>query len=171
MSKLKTYQAIDDPDLSQSELRELYNYDPLTGQFKRRTTRAGVSINQKVGTVSGGYLRVSVNGKRHMAHRLAWLYMTGEWPKHTIDHINRNRLDNRWHNLRCLPFSENGQNQCGKGYSLNKKLGKYVAQIGVGGRQNRKTIYLGLFDDPKQARVAYLAAKAKHHPNYTGESQ
>jgi hypothetical protein len=157
-------------ELTQRRLKELLSYCPITGLFEWRQTRPGVNAASKVGTVSGGYLRVSVDGQRHMAHRLAWLYMTGEWPHDTIDHINRDRLDNRWGNLRCLPHRLNAQNQGGRGYHFNERLGKYVAQISTGGRKNKTVIYLGLFDSPERARSAYLAAKKQHHPHFTQEA-
>lgn len=159
--------AIDDHALTQARLMELLHYFPSTGLFAWREQRAGVKAGQRVGTFSGGYIRVSVDGKRHMAHRLAWLYMTGEWPSQHIDHINRDRSDNRWANLRCLPQEINGQNQGGKGYHYSPKLGKYIAQISTGGRSAKKVIYLGLFESEQAARHAYLEAKKQHHPVYS----
>jgi len=85
--------------ITQTILKELFSYNPDTGIFIRK-----VSIsNQVAGTVAGSkdydYIRIVVNKKRYLAHRLAFLYMLGKMPVE-VDHINRNKHDNRWCNLR-----------------------------------------------------------------------
>lgn len=76
------------------------------------------------------------------------------------DHINRNGLDNRELNLRIVTNQQNHFNQKNtKGYSWNKKDKKWEAYIGING----KNIYLGSFDDEKDACKAYLEAKMKYH--------
>jgi len=87
--------------LTAERLREVVTYDPLTGIFRWRVTRGCA----KAGAVAGGpekkgYLRISIDGRRFKAHRLAWLYVKGCWPVDQIDHENGRNADNRFDNLR-----------------------------------------------------------------------
>lgn len=155
--------------LTQSRLNELLHYDPDTGVF---TWLAAVARSVKIGDVAGwaeddGYLRISVGGKQYLAHRLAFLYMTGDWPKDQVDHRNGIRDDNRWDNLREATHAENGQNVALSrrnksgfiGVCWNRQKGKWVAGIRIAGRLK----HLGYFTSPEAAHVAYLAAKADLH--------
>jgi len=155
--------------LTQSRLKELLTYYPESGEFFWNRTRPGVNKDAPVGTKSNGYLRVSVDGRRIMAHRLAWLYMTGEMPPEFIDHINRNGMDNRFSNLRLASRSENAQNTRGKGVHFNSRIQKYISQISVGPVGSRDVRYLGCFQSKDEARAAYLSAKQSLHPFYSGE--
>jgi hypothetical protein len=99
--------------LTQARLKQLMHYDPETGVFTRRLDLGGRGA--RVGTVSGflnrdGYLDTSVGSRTYRTHRLAYLYMTGAWPAADIDHINLNRADNRWCNLREATRSRNNAN-------------------------------------------------------------
>ena len=100
--------------LTAAHLRELLHYNPDTGEFHWLSQR-GVKLGQKAGcvqTLKTGYKRlmIGVYYRNHRASRLAWLYMTGEWPIGVIDHINENSLDNRWCNLRDASKKTNQQN-------------------------------------------------------------
>jgi hypothetical protein len=147
-------------DITQQELKEVLHYDPNTGIFTRLTRKGG----QKIGSVAGhkrpdGYTQIKIDGKRYLAHRLAWLYMTGNWPSEFIDHIDRNPSNNRFDNLRESTNQENQQNTNCKGYSWNKRHQKWMAQIRVNGKQKN----LGYYNKPEEAREAYIKAKAKLH--------
>ncbi|PNE10603.1 MAG: HNH endonuclease [Beijerinckiaceae bacterium] len=99
--------------ITAERLRELLHYEPQTGEFTRRVAMSGrgASVGDIAGKVTKkGYREISVGGSRHKAHRLAWLYMTGEWPKDQIDHVNLNKGDNRWCNLREADNSKNRAN-------------------------------------------------------------
>lgn len=154
-------------ELSQSRLKELLHYNPKTGVFTRRiATSRRVKSGDIAGSKNGdGYILIMVDSKRHLAHRLAWLYMHGVWPTDQIDHINGDRADNRRCNLREATRAENAQNTIARpnnkvGYlGVTKDRSKYKAQIGVDGA----IINLGLFATPEQAHQAYLSAKAKFH--------
>jgi hypothetical protein len=151
---------------------ELLHYNPDTGIFTRLKDSGS---RGKAGKVSGtrclnGYLRVGVGGEEYYAHRLAWLYMTGEWPMQQIDHIDGVRSNNRFSNLRCADPALNGQNQRrAQSDSLTGVLGvtkkrkRFRAQIAVGG-VNRA---LGTFDTPELAHAAYIKAKRELHPGCT----
>ena len=117
-----------------------------------------------------GNIVVTLCDKVWLAHRIAWLIVTGEWPVDQIDHINGNRSDNRWCNLRAANNSQNhanvgllSSNTSGlKGASWSKRYKKWVAQIGF----NKMTIHLGRYDCPAAAHFAYLIAADKFFGEY-----
>jgi hypothetical protein len=148
--------------LTQEKLRELLNYDPATGVFTRRvSTSNAVKIGDEAGWIDGhGYVCISLLNITWKAHRLAWLWMTGDWPENDVDHENTNRSDNRWLNLREGTRSQNlansgkrPSNTSGlKGVSFHKQSQKWRATISSGDKQ----IYLGLYDCKAAAHFAYL---------------
>jgi hypothetical protein len=155
------------PDsLTVQQLKDFLHYDPATGHFtwiKSAGKRSYVGL--KAGCVNTiGYWQIGFAGKRRSGHRLAWLYMTGEWPAQEIDHINLNRSDNSWANLRqANRVSNSGNAPCHKdnktgvkGVSWNEERRKWVAQICIGGRQTN----LGRYDSVKEAHAAYCEAAA-----------
>lgn len=93
-------------------VRDKLHYDPATGIFTGRATRTSAKREGRpVGGIQHGRRRITVGGKTYKAARLAWLYMTGHWPREEIDHINRNSLDDRWCNLRDVDRSTNLKNR------------------------------------------------------------
>lgn len=152
--------------LTAQRLREVLNYNPKTGEF---TWLVALSKKTKIGSVAGtvrdGYINIQIDGQLNRAHRLAWLHMTGEWPKSLIDHRDLNRSNNRWINIRPASTIENNANwpmlrtnasgyRGVRWYRANKR---WSAQIGV----NRKSVHLGYFDTAEEAHAAYcVAAKA-----------
>lgn len=161
-------------NITADEVRRLLHYDPLTGIFTRKVTTCA---RGKAGAVAGtlndsGYILIALHSLQYRAHRLAWLYMTGEWPKHEVDHINCVRDDNRWENLRDLPTRINSQNRRHAmknsktgllGASWNAKDQKFAARLKVGSRY----LSLGYHDTAEAAHAAYVAAKRTHHPGCT----
>lgn len=144
-------------EITQKDVTELLNYDIETGLFTWKKQRRGIQVGKPLGTDNGfGYLRITVLGQSCYAHRLAWLYVNGEWPTEQIDHINGIRGDNRICNLRSVTNEENAQNKTkAKGVSWHKKANKWQAHACI--RKSNK--YLGLFNSYEQARQAYLNAK------------
>ena len=116
-----------------------------------------------------GYLQTSINGASYMLHRLAWVIMTGSGTMHQIDHIDGNKTNNAWVNLREATQSQNlcntganRNNSLGfKGVNRHNKTGKFQARITIGGERK----YLGLFDTPEEAAETYK----KHSLLYHGE--
>jgi len=97
----------------------------------------------------------------HLKHRVIWLIVYGKWPDGLVDHINRNAVDNRLFNLRDVSASENQHNRGAKGFSFDKRTGKYKSSISI----NYKSKFLGYFDTDVDARNAYLIAKKILHPS------
>lgn len=102
--------------LSQELLKELLRYEYETGLFYWIKSGKGRKISQPAGNVSQhGYVVIVINGERYFAHRLTWLYVYGEFPQEDdepfIDHINKNRADNRLENLRVSSAADNQKNK------------------------------------------------------------
>ena len=170
------------------QLRQLFIYEPDTGrliwrerpremfktasEFKRWNNRHAGKDAGGVSAKPSGYqqIQVRLNGKLWMAHRIAFAIYHGREPWPEIDHIDRNPINNRIDNLREASRSLNEWNKTDPrknnnsgylGVTWNKQREKWEAFIGIGGKQK----HLGYHATPEQARAAYLAAKAKYHPN------
>ena len=149
---------------------ELLDYDQDAGVFIRKVATAR---STKVGDIAGskhicGYVEIALEGKRYLAHRLAWLYVYGIFPVNLIDHVNGNRADNRISNLREASRSENAQNMR-NAHDDNGSSGLLgVSKNGYGWQAriclNGKQRYLGTFPTPQEANSAYLSAKREIHP-------
>lgn len=158
--------------ISQEELKSIFNYSAETGIFTWKVQPA-LKKNPGIGDVAGcihkksGYVMLKIKAVSYRAHRLAWLYVTGENPKNHIDHINGICFDNRFINLReCRP-NENNQNKKSSNNSSSKYVGvdwckaskKWRAQIGINGKNK----YIGIFESEIEAFNAYCKEKEKHH--------
>jgi hypothetical protein len=144
-------------------LRESFTYYPKTGTLIRN--KNGKSMDS---LDFYGYTQVFYRGKTYKGHRLIWAIFFGEFPKGQIDHINGVRHDNRIENLRDVNQQQNlhnqklphKQNKSGYlGVCWNEKSKKWQAGISI----NRKTKYLGVFDNKEDAHKAYLEAKKIYH--------
>ena len=152
-------------ELTAEYLRSILDYAQETGIFTWKvSTSRRVKAGDKAGSLDGGgYLSIKVCSRRYQAHRLAWFYVYGSWPKDQIDHINRNKTDNRIANLRDVSHKQNGQNASKPsnntsghpGVCWHKRDSKWVAQI----RHNYKRIHLGLFENLEEALSARKAAE------------
>jgi hypothetical protein len=152
-------------ELTLQRLYELLEYDESTGVFtwkKPCNKYSRVAPGDKAGGVTEkGYIRIRVDGIKIMAHRLAWFYVYGEWPKRSIDHRNGVRADNRLSNLRDVEHWQNLRNRVGRGTSKVNRGGKWMAKITV---ERGVKKYLGVFDTEEEAHQAYLEAKKQYHP-------
>src|SRR5579859_6535927 len=124
--------------MTQDELKTLLHYDPITGLFTWLIEpQFGQSrIGKVAGSLSHGYIQIKIFGEIYLAHRLAFLYMLGRWPKIKTDHRDLNRSNNAWGNLREADNKQNGQNKLARvdsqtGYKGVKLLpsGRYQARI------------------------------------------
>lgn len=153
--------------LTAQRLRELHAYNPDTGVFTRLQSRGGYLAGAESGTTNTiGYRVIRIDKVDYYAHRLAFLFMTGEIPA-IVDHINGNRSDNRFINLRPSSKKLNAQNI--RGATSRNGLGILGAYIGQNGRFasririDGRNKFLGEFATPELAHKAYLEAKRKHH--------
>jgi len=146
--------------ITQERLKEALDYNPETGVFIWKIDPA---YYIKKGSIAGGlisttgYRKIIIDKKMYLAHRLAWLYVTGEQPPSQIDHINRIVDDNRFSNLRACTYSQNGANRRiqsnnKSGYKgVDRNRGKWRAR----GKKDGKVYHLGLFDTVEEACSAY----------------
>lgn len=145
---------------SAARVRELLDYSAETGIFR---WRIDATSRSKKGALAGheslGYLAIIIDGEKFLAHRVAWLYVHGEWPSEFIDHINRNKTDNRMENLRTATKRDNESNKPAtsrnstgyKGVHWRGDAKKYRAVI----RENGKRKSLGYFETAEEAARAY----------------
>lgn len=162
--------------ISHAELLERVSYDPETGVFRWIVSWCSKA---KAGRELGswdlyGYKTVRLYKRSYKLHRLAWFYMTGDWPTGDIDHINGVRHDNRWANLRDVSRKTNLENSHRPGSHkvsnlprgvANARAGRYSAHIS----HFNKTVYLGVFDTPEEASAAYRAAKKLLHLGFVSD--
>lgn len=100
-------------ELAHSRLTEVLAYEPSTGVFTwiAPPKTKPYLLGKRAGTIDAyGYRYIRVDGIVIAAGRLAWFYITGEWPKGQVDHEDRDRDNNRWKNLRDLTASQNQHN-------------------------------------------------------------
>lgn len=159
-------------EITQEYLKSILCYDPDTGIFTNRVRRGPKPIGIESGTNhSSGYRMINILGKYEFSHRLAWIYVYGSNPDGVIDHINRNRSDNRIENLRVTNANGNCQNL---DPIINKKPNMTSKYLGVHWskrakkwhvliRANGKRFHIGYFSSEHDAAAAYLMAKKKYH--------
>jgi hypothetical protein len=143
------------------ELRERLQYDPNTGRWVwLKTSRAGF-VGKPAGSLDAkGYWVIKINGQSYKASRLAYLYMTGEWPEDEMDHINRTSWDDCWTNLRPATRTENNLNRDYTGVTGHKciyyreQYNRWIVQI--------ENIYVGSYvtlDKAITARDTFIAER------------
>lgn len=160
--------------ISRARLLELVHYEPETGVFTARVARPPISVGQVLGCVNGkGYVDIMLEARSYRASRLAWLYMTGEWPRKLVDHRDRDRANNAWLNLREATNAENSRNaklskrnaSGVKGVYWYARHQKWNAQI----RVDRKLMSLGYYEDIEPAALARRAAEAKYFGEFAAQ--
>ncbi|WP_313010956.1 HNH endonuclease signature motif containing protein [Brevundimonas sp.] len=146
--------------ITQQELKEYLSYDENTGKFIWLKTNFKGRVAGNV--TSEGYINICVKRKIYKAHRLAWFYVHGVWPKDQIDHKDRKRANNAIKNLREATGSENMWNSAAqknnksgfKGVSWCKRTKKWIAFLMF----NKKNRRLGSFNTKQEAAAAYQGA-------------
>ena len=146
---------------------DLISYNPSTGKFTWKVSRGTKKQGAEAGTVrSDGYIAIQLNGKKIQAASVAWYLTHGYWPK-LVDHLNRDKQDNRLANLREATPSQNGYNR-----SRTQKSGlrgvypsnsKWIAKITI----NKIPVYLGTFDTPEEAHEEYVKQSKQHHKEFS----
>lgn len=168
-------------DLVKEEVKALFTYDKEEGILRWRNA-SGRHGRYPAGSPAGspnaeGYFQVRVGGQSYRVCRLIWLLVTGEWPEHQVDHVDRNPANDKWENLREATPSQNKAN-CGK-YKTEKAS---CHLKGVQAVQKRKSIryraiatkdgnrfHLGYFDTPEEAHAAYLRASEELHGEFASD--
>lgn len=167
---------------TREQILEHLIFIPETGEFiwklrRRPTNLTGRALNSwrmfnksLAGTVAGSFgdthIQISLFGHHFMAHRLAWVVLTGRPPKEEIDHVNRNGFDNRACNLREATRAQNKQNT--RGYTRSglpkgvRRSGRRKFRAMIKPPNSQTEMYLGTFDSAADASAAYRAAALKH---------
>jgi hypothetical protein len=159
--------------LTHERLLSVLHYDPDTGRF---TWLASLAHRVKVGDEAGsnhgsGYFEIGIDNVRYLAHRLAWFYMSGEWPSAQIDHRDLDRSNTRWNNLRLATHGQNVHNSGPRKHNSHgfkgvtfypSKKTKWHARIMF----QRKLYLLGFFNTPEEAHAAYAKKAAELHGEF-----
>lgn len=156
-------------DLTAERLRDVLDYNPETGVFTWRLRTRKTKPGQRAGYVAPhGYVFIQVDGHMYTAHRLAWLYVHGNWPAFNIDHFNGVRADNRINNLRDVPQALNVQNttmarrdsKTGvRGVFWDRSREKFVVAVKANGRSFRARV-----DTMVEAKALYDEVKRRMCP-------
>ena len=152
--------------LTQKILAEKLDYSPRTGLFTWKISPArAIKQGKTAGSVHpSGHVFISIARKLYAAHRLAWLYVYGSWPKQSLDHIDGNPANNKIKNLRELGHTKNLQaarkarrnSRAGLlGVSYRKDCNKWQARI----QRDKKMLSLGFFLTAEEAHEAYMQYK------------
>lgn len=159
--------------LTVERLRELLDYNPETGVFTWKLKRKNVNAGDIAGSIkSNGYRNITIDRREYGAHRLAWLYQNRQFPRQYIDHINREKLDNRISNLREATPEQNMHNRSGDKKSQTGVKGVYPRAKGKSFEawimRSGKHHYLGRFKTIIDAQLAYQSAAASLHGEFAG---
>jgi hypothetical protein len=162
-----------DADRLIRELHGRYTYNPETGRITHRAKRPGVIVGTFADTAfhsqGNSYRQVRSGGITYFAHRLAYVLHVGAWPTQDVDHVDGDRSNNVWSNLRDVPKTTNMQNRKIKSKNtagligVHKHVDKFTSQIMTNGVRK----YLGYFDSAEAAHQAYLTAKRQLHAGNT----
>lgn len=158
-------------ELSHKILTSLLHYDPETGFFTRIIDCHAEKKGDKAGyKKKNNYVYIRVCGFRYCAHRLAYFYMNGKWPQNFIDHIDRDKHNNKWSNLRDATRSQNSFNR-----DISSKSSSGIAGVCWDGRKNRwrayikhdrKYINLGFYQDINDAALARRGAESRFYKEF-----
>ena len=159
-------------------VREVLRYTKSTGVFTWLVTRSHAVAGSRAGTITTqGYRQIGLDGGSYRASNLAWLYVTGSWPKHEIDHKDRDQSNDRWKNLRAATRKQNCENNglrkdssTGvRGVHLFKRTGRWTAYI----NHNGKRYHLGYFIKKADAQKERMKAEREFytHSSFSRENE
>jgi hypothetical protein len=161
--------------ITKEDVDRVLKYDAVSGKFTWRVrTSIRVVVGGEAGSVTNfGYVSIRINGRAYQAHKLAWLVSTGCWPDRDIDHINGDRTDNRFCNLREATRSQNNynakrrsDNKSGyKGVFWNTQRQRWHARVQREGKQ----IHVGFFKCPTAAFLARRKVAQEHHGRFASD--
>jgi hypothetical protein len=155
-------------------VRALLDYDSLTGRLTWKVSCAKAKAGKAAGWVDnhglGQRLVIGIGNRNYLAHRLIWLWVTGDWPAVEVDHKDLDQMNNKWENLRLATPSQNKRNQRKrsdnksgfKGVGFVKRLGKFIAAISI----DKRNKHLGVFNTAEEAHAAYRKAAREHHGEF-----
>lgn len=166
---------------SKEFIRENLSYDSSTGKLTWLISRPGVTIGSIAGCEKKGrggktYRWIGIGGAVIVAHHIAWLLMTGDWPQDQIDHEDGDGTNNKWNNLREVDRPTNSKNlkkarnnTSGVTGVVKRSSTNWIVQLGVGGKRK----HIGSFRSLSEAIIARDAAYKEHgfHPNHGSEKQ
>jgi hypothetical protein len=158
--------------LTEQDIARAFRYCPVTGLLTWAIGAGQAKPGKRAGRVMRcGYRGVTLGGREYLEHRLIWRLMTGAWPESQIDHVNMNRADNRWENLRPATNAQQQantsrtarRNKFGhKGIYWDADRSLWRSQINVNGRPLR----LGRFKTKDEAILAYREAAVAHYGEF-----
>jgi len=159
-------------EITKAMLEQAYTYDLKTGAFTRNFSEGGEKAGAQAGYVNTqGYISLGYRKKHLLAHRVAYLFTVGKWPEKQIDHIDGDRKNNKWVNLREATGSQNGFNAKRRkdnntGVKCVRKIessGKYRVLI----RADKKAKHIGCYNTLDEAESAAKAARAGMHGEFS----
>lgn len=161
--------------LTRSRLCELLSFDTEKGIITWNHTMGGkAKKGQEAGALTeNGYVAIRVDQRDYLAHRLMWLYVYGAFPVLNIDHIDRDKTNNRPNNLRLATEKQNGENRSLKSKNASGHRGVFLRKYlkskpwAVSIMNNRKTIHIGYFATIEEAVVARREAEDKYFTHHT----
>jgi hypothetical protein len=162
------------PTPSVEVLNSLFTYDEITGELRWKIVPKERVARAKVGDIAGavmtnGYRMTCINYQKYLVHRLIWKMKTGSDAPFSIDHIDGDRLNNRFANLRAATQSQNGMNSKMRKNNTSGVKGVYWHQSNRWQAQimlHRKVIVLGGFDKIEEAASAVAEAREKYHGQF-----
>ena len=167
------------PLVTQQDLFDRFEYNPETGLFTYAV--APYKKAQLLGQVAGsltnnGYISIMINKVHYLAHRLAWLYVYGDFPE-MIDHINRDKSDNRIANLRICTTASNQHNTTHVvpgdtgvvGVAYNEKEKTYRCRIMGNGKRHCKQFLVSKYESKEAALLAATVWITEQRVKYHGE--
>jgi HNH endonuclease/AP2 domain len=161
-----------------SYLHECLSYNPDSGEVvwrKRPSDHFESAVRHAqwntryAGKTAGarrknGHIHIAIDDRLYLAHRVIWKMMTGEEPARTIDHEDRNKINNRWKNLRKATHSDQGWNRTApknnttghRGVSF-RPSGRFRSYVSINGKQHT----IGTFNTVEEANQARRAIAMK----------